>query len=87
MKSLVAIFVLLGSSGAFAQGKESRPCQQIKSACEAAGFIKGGHKEKKGLYKDCLEPIMAGQSVAGVMIGADLITACKDNRQAHNKVK
>ena len=62
------------------------PCMRIKKACEGAGFVKGGHKKdaKKGLYKDCMEPIMAGQTVAGVKIEAADIDKCKE-KKAHHK--
>lgn len=87
MKRFITVLVLLSTVSVFAHGNESKPCQQIKSACEAAGFKKGDHKEKKGLYLDCLDPILAGQSVAGVSVGSDVVTACKEKKLAHNKTK
>jgi hypothetical protein len=88
VKNFITALAFLGSISAFAQGGESmKPCNQIRSACEAAGFIKGGHKEKKGLFKDCLDPILEGQSVVGVSIGADVVTACKEKKLAHKKTK
>ncbi|MGZ3744063.1 MAG: hypothetical protein ACXWRE_06945 [Pseudobdellovibrionaceae bacterium] len=87
MKVLITALILLGSINTFAQGNEGKPCLEIKSACEAAGFKKGGHKEKKGLYKDCLQPILAGQSVAGVTVGSQVVIACKEKKLAHHKTK
>lgn len=84
MKSLIAAMIVLGSVSAFAQ-KGEHPCQQIKSACESAGFVKGDHKEKKGLYKDCMQPVLQGQSVAGVNVGADVVAACKAKKAEHQK--
>lgn len=83
MKSLITALVLLGSVSAFANHDGAKPCHEIKSACEAAGFKKGEHKEQKGLYKDCVQPIMEGKSVAGVTIGADVVTACKEKKENH----
>ncbi|HEX7672574.1 MAG TPA: hypothetical protein VF412_00315 [Bdellovibrio sp.] len=87
MKSLIATMIVLGSVSAFAQGapKGDHPCKQILSACESAGFVKGEHKEKKGLYKDCMQPVLAGQSVAGVTVGSDVIAACNAKKAAHKK--
>lgn len=88
MKSLIATMIVLGSVSAFAQGtapKGEHPCKQIQAACESAGFVKGEHKEKKGLFKDCMHPILAGQSVAGVTVGADVVAACNANKAAHKK--
>lgn len=84
MKNLIAAMIILSSVSAFAQ-KGDHPCQQIKAACESAGFVKGEHKEKKGLFKDCMQPIMAGQSVAGVSVGTDVISACKAKKAEHQK--
>ncbi len=64
-----------------------RPCQLVKAACESAGFVKGGHKDGKGLWKDCLGPLMDGKSVNGVSLGADQVNACKARRKEHKKLK
>lgn len=66
------------------------PCMKLKEACQAAGFEKGKHKEKKGLMKDCLKPLMHGETVAGVTVSAEDMAACKENRQKwkeHKKEK
>lgn len=86
MKSLIAAVIVLGSVSAFAQ-KDNHPCKDVKAACESAGFIKGDHKDKKGLYKDCMQPIMNGQSVPGVNVGADVVAACKAKKAEHQAHK
>jgi hypothetical protein len=85
MKSLITAMLILGSVSVFASTEGSHPCKEIKAACETAGFKKGDHKEKKGLYKDCVQPIMAGQTVPGVTVASDVVTACKDKKVAHHK--
>jgi len=85
MKNIMTVLVLLGSLSAYANNENSKPCQEIKTACETAGFKKGDHKEKKGLYKDCFQPILSGQTVAGVTVGADVVSACKAKKVAHHK--
>lgn len=87
MKSLITALVLLGSVSAFAGHEDSKPCKEIKEACESAGFKIGDHKDKKGLMKDCMHPIMSGQSVAGVTVSADVIAACKAKKEAHQSSK
>lgn len=82
------IIVVVGASfiGAlsFAEGgnKEPlpKPCQTIATACQAAGFHSGGHKEGKGLWKDCVAPILDGHAVPGVSVAADDVKACQANR-------
>lgn len=70
-----------------AQTKEEGPCKKVMDACKAADFAKGDHKMKKGLFKDCMQPILAGQSVAGVTIEADVVAACKAIKDAKHKTK
>lgn len=38
------------------------PCKQIEQACKNAGFIQGDWKKGDGLWRDCVDPIMQGQS-------------------------
>ena len=63
----------------------NHPCKAIKEACEAAGFKLGDHKDKKGLWKDCIEPIKNGQTVAGVTVPATEIEACKAKKAEKKK--
>jgi arylsulfatase A-like enzyme len=37
-------------------------CERIKAACQEAGFVQGGGKEGRGLWLDCIGPIMHGES-------------------------
>lgn len=59
------------------------PCKQIAQACEKAGFIKGDWKKGDGLWRDCVDPIMQGQTnVPGATkplptVDASLVSACK----------
>lgn len=95
MKRLAALTVLsaLLSFSAFsadsgAQGEnvgKGHPCHTIKEACEAAGFHKGGYKEGKGLWKNCINEILAGRSVASVNVKPEDVQACQAKRDAKHK--
>ena len=91
--SILSVLVLASSLVAFSAGADtttpkSKPCQEIKTACEAGGFVKGAHKKDgKGLYKDCIQKIMAGESVAGVSLTADQVSACKARKAKHAAAK
>jgi hypothetical protein len=37
------------------------PCTQVESACRSAGFLDGESKEGKGLWSNCIEPVMQGR--------------------------
>jgi hypothetical protein len=54
----------------------STPCKNIKSACEAAGYSKNGTAGKH-MWKDCLKPVLLGQSIAGVTVDAGDVQACR----------
>ncbi len=63
------------------------PCKKIKDACVAAGFEKGKHKEKKGLKMDCMKPIMNGETVAGVTVSPEDLSACKEKKEQRKEKK
>ncbi len=64
------------------------PCEKVKEACEAAGYTKGGHKkDKKGLFADCMKPLMDGKSVNGVTADAAQVSACKEKKAEHHKYR
>lgn len=65
----------------------NHPCHGLKKACEDAGFIKGGYKQGKGLYKDCLKPIMQGQTVKGVTVNPNDLAACQAKHQQKMQMK
>lgn len=54
------------------------PCIKIMEACKNAGFgAKASAADKKSLSKSCIQPLLAGQKVAGVTVDASDISACK----------
>ncbi len=84
MKLFVAtMLTLIITNFSFADSEKSQPCMEVKKACESAGFEKGKHKEGKGLVKDCMAKLSAGEPVDGVTVSAELVSACKDKREAH----
>jgi len=36
------------------------PCEQIRAACQGAGFVQGGARGGNGLQADCIDPLMQG---------------------------
>ena len=86
--ALVLFSALVLTSSAHAEGPCKAAREKIMKACEAAGFYQGGHKEGKGLYKDCMQKIKAGEKVAGVadLSGDADVKACQE-RRAQRKAK
>jgi len=76
---------------ALAQGKKAErgtpgPCRAVEQACKNAGFIQGDWKKGDGLWRDCVDPIMQGQTnVPGATkplpsVDAKAVADCKSAR-------
>jgi len=91
-RNLLMFFALSLCVGlALAQGKKAErgtpgPCRAIEQACKNAGFIQGDWKKGDGLWRDCVDPIMQGQTnVPGATkplpsVDAKAVTDCKAAR-------
>ncbi len=86
MKTLVVIsllFILSPCSWAEENPEPKEgPCKKMMDACKAADFAKGDHTMKHGLFKDCMQPLLAGEAVPRVTIASDLVAACKKIKDA-----
>jgi hypothetical protein len=69
------------TAGSNAPGGAHHPCEVIKQACESAGFVKGEYKEGKGLWRDCIDPIIQGKPVNSAIplptVDPTVVAACK----------
>ncbi len=59
------------------------PCRTIATACKAAGFQR--HAKDKNLRRDCMKPILTGQTVAGVSVQPADVQACQAKIQEHRQ--
>lgn len=53
------------------------PCSKLMEACKAAGYNKSNLKDSKSLSKDCMQPLLNDEKVAGVKLEDSVIKACK----------
>lgn len=58
-KGLGALLLILSASAIAAKYPA---CEPIAQACKAAGFVKGGSNKGRGLYKNCLKPLLLHQA-------------------------
>jgi len=84
---LVSLFCFFPVGQAFAEPSAvspgaQHPCKTLRAACGAAGYVKGGFKQGKGLFRNCMKPLLSGSSVPGVSVSAEDVQACKA-RKAH----
>lgn len=82
--SWVRAFVFAAGFGFFAASsiQAAGPCQQVVQACRGAGFIKGAWKQGKGLWVNCVNPIMQGTQATGATlslpsVSPGVISSCK----------
>ncbi len=63
-------------------GKKNLPptCAKVAELCEKAGFYEGGSNENKGLWMNCIMPIVKGEAVAGVEAGT-LGSECRAEKE------
>jgi hypothetical protein len=74
---LVASCLLAFNFSSVSFADDAHPCKNLETACKAAGFYKGGSDSGKGLYKDCIEPIANGKTIAGITVEKADIDSCK----------
>jgi hypothetical protein len=68
------------------------PCQQIVQQCQSAGFVKGDWKTGKGLWKDCINPIVSGAPPLAAKkplpaVNPSVLSACKAKHPNFGKGK
>jgi hypothetical protein len=87
MRMRILLFsALMASPTVFAAGKHEGPCQKVLQACEAGGYKVGAHKKTgKGAYIDCLNKLVAGQTVEGVTADPGEVAKCKAHKDKHKK--
>jgi len=53
------LYAQTAKSGA-EEGLNAAPCKQVESACRSAGFHEHGEPEGKGLWVQCVTPLLEG---------------------------
>ncbi|MGZ3691637.1 MAG: hypothetical protein ACXVAX_09045 [Pseudobdellovibrio sp.] len=79
MKPLLTLILAVALSSSYAKAEEEAeiregPCNKVLEACKA--YIKSG-KEKKSVYRDCMQPLLKDEKIAGLKLDDAVIKACK----------
>jgi hypothetical protein len=82
-KAIVVPAVILGLVGIASASPSPSPsgdvaCKHIEAACKAAGYVKDG--KDKNLERDCVTPILEGNTVPKVPVTSEDVVACKAYR-------
>ena len=67
---------------AVAPTQSGDPCAQVVDRCKGAGYYQGGFEVGRGLYFDCVTPLLLGQAVCDVQIDAQVPAACMSQSQS-----
>lgn len=54
---------------------EDKPCAAIVKSCLDAGYVR--HATGKQFWKDCMKPLLLGNSVTGVNVNATDVSTCR----------
>lgn len=72
------LFVFIALLGSGVHAAATHPCREIAKQCRTQGYSIGGvNSSGQGLIKDCLEKIIAGQTLPGIQIDFEIVSACK----------
>lgn len=78
----VCLVVVLVAPKLFSvEKKRQTPCRNIVEACKAAGYYKGkdstpSNTTKGSLYPDCVDKIVKGEAIVGVLVDPSDVQAC-----------
>src|SRR5262245_56582535 len=65
---------------------DSKPCMTIAKACIAGHYTRKASPDKR-LWRDCMKPIILGQTVSGVTVDAATAKSCRDDKIAKMKME
>ncbi len=74
--AMVATQQVFAADAADMSSSDDKSCSTIANACLAAGFVKTESADK-GIWRDCMKPIILGQTVAGVTVDSSVVKACR----------
>ena len=79
MKPLLVLILAVGLSSHSALAEEEAelregPCNKVLEACKA--FVKSS-KEKKSVYRDCMQPLLKDEKISGIKLDDAVLKSCK----------
>ena len=80
VRTILMLMAMLAAQQVFAAGSASdQSCSTIADACLAAGFVKT-ESTTKGIWNDCMRPVILGKTVSGVSINASVVKSCRADK-------
>lgn len=79
---VLTLAAIITSSVAFAHDpNHGKACDTVANACLKAGYVRS-ESATKGIWDNCMKPLMLGQTVKGVKVDANITEACRTDRIA-----
>lgn len=84
MRKILMLIAILATQQVFADvsgmmGDEDKPCMTIAKACLSAGFVETRSTDK-GIWHDCMKPIILGKTVSGVTVDPAVVKTCRAHK-------
>lgn len=79
---MFVIFAMFATQQVFAddavqnEPAPDKACIVIAKACSSAGFV-SRRSETKGIWHNCMEPTLLGQTVSGVKVDPSVVKTCR----------
>lgn len=81
----LTVLALLGVLGLDSAHAGENPCREVAKVCRQQGYgTEGIRSSGAGLIKDCLQKVIAGQTLPGVQVRFETLSACKARWNAQN---
>lgn len=82
---MLTILALLGVLGLDSAHAGENPCREVAKVCRQQGYGTDGIRSSgAGLIKDCLQKVIAGQTLPRVQVRFETLSACKERWNAQN---
>src|SRR6185295_17454700 len=80
VRTTLMLMAILAAQQVFAADSAGdKSCSTIADACLAAGFVKT-ESATKGIWHDCMRPVILGKTVSGVSIKASVVKSCRADK-------
>lgn len=85
ISKMLIVFTMLLTQQVFADDAApnkdagSKPCIVIAKACSTAGYV-SRRSETKGIWRNCMQPILLGQPVSNVKVDPATVKACRTDK-------
>jgi hypothetical protein len=60
---------------------QNKPCRELMKACREAGYVHYTKKGDKKSTRECVESLLKGEAISGVLVDSEIIKACAEKKK------